>query len=96
MAALIVGASAAAGCGSSAGSKAAGSASPKPGEASVSVAVLYRPPKQAAVSWLVAINHKDRAAVLAHFERLSLTKLEEESLEEEQKALDNAEEGALK
>jgi hypothetical protein len=36
---------------------------------SVSVAVLYRPPRQAALSWLVAINHKDRAAVLAHFER---------------------------
>jgi hypothetical protein len=26
-------------------------------------------PEQAALSWFVAINHKDRAAVLAHFER---------------------------
>jgi len=69
VAAFIVGASAVAGCGSSTGSKAAESASPKPGGTSVAVAVLYRPPKQAALSWLVAINHKDRAAVLAHFER---------------------------
>jgi len=69
VAAFIVGVSAVAGCGSSTGSKAAGPASPKPGRTSVSVAVLYRPPKQAALSWLVAINHKDRAAVLAHFER---------------------------
>jgi hypothetical protein len=69
VAAFIVGAIAVAGCGSSTGSKAAGPASPKPGGTSVSVAVLYRPLKQAALSWLVAINHKDRAAVLAHFER---------------------------
>jgi hypothetical protein len=67
--ALIVGAGTVAGCGSSPGSKASGSASHKLGGTSVSVAVSYRPPKQAALSWLVAINHKDRAAVLAHFER---------------------------
>jgi hypothetical protein len=47
--------------------------------------------------WLVTFMSVIPAGlVLAHFERLSLTKLEEESLEEEQKALDNAEEGALK
>jgi hypothetical protein len=67
-AALIVGAGAVAGCGASPGSKAVTLASPKPGQGSVSAAALYRSPGQATLSWFFAINHKDKAAAIAHFE----------------------------
>jgi hypothetical protein len=68
-AAFIVCASAVAGCGSSPVSKVSGSASHESGRANVSTAVSYQSPKLAALSWFFAINHKDKAEVLAHFER---------------------------
>jgi hypothetical protein len=67
--ALIVGAGAVAGCGSSLGSEVSSPASGKPGRAGVSVAVPFRSPEQAALWWFAAINHKDKAAVVAHFAR---------------------------
>lgn len=69
VAGFIVGAGAVAGCGSSPGSMASGSASHKPGRPIVSTAVSYQSPKLASLSWFFAINHRDRAGVLAHFER---------------------------
>jgi hypothetical protein len=64
--AIIVGA--VAGCGMSPGSKVVALASAKPGRGSVSAAWLYRSPEQATLSWFFAINHKDKAAAIAHFE----------------------------
>jgi hypothetical protein len=43
-------------------------ASHKPGQVGASAAALYRSPAQATLSWLYAINHKDKAAAVAHFE----------------------------
>lgn len=62
-AAFIVGASAVAGCNSSAGPAVS---SHMPGRATVTAA-LYQSPEQAALSWFFAINHKDKAAAIAHF-----------------------------
>jgi hypothetical protein len=64
---LIACATAAAGCGSSPGSKASSQASRQPGRASVSGVALYQSPQQATLSWFRAINHKDKAAAVAHF-----------------------------
>lgn len=66
---LIVGACAVAGCSSSAGPRASASASHKRGQANASADVLYQSPQQATLSWFLAINHRDKAAVLAHFDR---------------------------
>ena len=65
-AALIACASAVAGCSSSAGPAVSSPASRKPG-ASVTAAV-YQSPEQATLSWFFAVNHKDKAAAVAHFE----------------------------
>ena len=64
---LIASASAVAGCGSPPGAKTSAPTSHQPGQANVSAA-LYRSPKQATLSWFFAINHKDKAAAIAHFE----------------------------
>ena len=64
---LIAGAGAAAGCGSSPGAKTSSQTSHQPGRATVSAA-LYQSPKQATLSWFFAINHKNKAAAIAHFE----------------------------
>jgi hypothetical protein len=66
-AALIVGASTVAGCSSSAGPAVSSPPSHTTGRASVTAA-LYQPPEQATLSWFFAINHKDKAAAIAHFE----------------------------
>jgi hypothetical protein len=54
VAAVVAGGIAAAGC--------AASPDPAPG-------ALYRSPEQATVSWFYAINHKDKAATVAHLTR---------------------------
>jgi hypothetical protein len=54
--AVMAGAAAVAGCGS-------------PQDSGVSAAALYRSPGQATLSWFYAINHKDKAAAVAHFTR---------------------------
>ena len=66
-AALIVGACTVAGCSSSAGSAVSSPPSHTTGRASVTAA-LYQSPEQATLSWFFAINHKDKAAAIAHFE----------------------------
>jgi hypothetical protein len=68
-AALIAGAGVVAGCGSSPGSEDSAAASHKLGQANVSAELLYQSPAQATLSWFFAINRKDKAAVLAHFDR---------------------------
>jgi len=58
------------GCGSSPDSKASALSSPvsgTPSQTSVPAVALYQSPEQATLSWFSAIDHKDRAAVLAHF-----------------------------
>ena len=65
-AALIVGACTVAGCSSSAGSAASSPPSHTTGRANVTA--LYQSPEQATLSWFFAINHKDKAAAIAHFE----------------------------
>lgn len=65
--ALIAWAGAVAGCGSSAGPKASGHSTHNPGSVSVSAASLFQSPEQATLSWFFAINHKDKAAAVAHF-----------------------------
>jgi hypothetical protein len=64
---LIVCASAIAGCGSSPGRKASSPTSHQPWRADVAAAAAYRSPEQATLSWFYAINHKDKAAAVAHF-----------------------------
>ena len=67
-AALIAGACAVAGC--SLVSRPGGlvaTASRTTGGASVTAAV-YQSPEQATLSWFFAVNHKDKAAAVAHFE----------------------------
>jgi hypothetical protein len=66
VAALLVGASAVAGCSSAAGSKASTQISHKAG-VSMSAASLYQSPVQATLSWFFAVNHKDKTAAVAHF-----------------------------
>jgi hypothetical protein len=46
-------------------------ASSRPARANVSAAVSYQSPERAALSWFLAINRKDKAAVVAHFEPAS-------------------------
>ena len=68
-AALIACAAAVCGCGSSQGSKvSATAASPTPERADLGAASAYQSPVQATLSWFYAINHKDKAAAVAHFE----------------------------
>jgi hypothetical protein len=67
-AAVIVGAIAVAACSSAAGSKPSAQASHKPGRPSISAATLYQSPEQATLSWFYALDHKDKAAAVAHFE----------------------------
>jgi hypothetical protein len=67
-AALIAGAVAAAGCGSSSGSTGSSPVSHKPERPSIPAVALYQSPMQATLSWFSAINHKDKAAAAAHFE----------------------------
>jgi hypothetical protein len=64
---LIICAGAIAGCGSSSGPAVSSPASPGPGRSAVSAAAVYQPPAQATLSWFFAINHKDKAAAVAHF-----------------------------
>jgi hypothetical protein len=66
-AALISCAGAMAGCGSSPGPAASKQASHRPGRATVSAVALYQSPRQATLSWFDAINHKNKAAAVAHF-----------------------------
>ena len=67
---VIVGASAVAACSSAPGSKPSAQTSHKTGRASISAASLYQyqSPEQATLSWFYALNHKDMAAAVAHFE----------------------------
>lgn len=74
-AALIAWAGVVAGCGSSSGSDASAPNSPSPAQASVSAA-LYRSPEQATLSWFFAINHKDKAAAVAHFTRAAADQMD--------------------
>jgi hypothetical protein len=55
-----------AGCGSSPSPKASPAISHDPGQAGVSVA-LFQSPERATLSWFSAVNHKDKAAAVAHF-----------------------------
>ena len=41
--------------------------SPTPERADLPAASLYQSPEQATLSWFYAINHKDKAAAIAHF-----------------------------
>jgi hypothetical protein len=67
-AALIISAGAVAGCGgSSPGTTASSTSSPGPGRYAVAAVRVYRSPVQATLSWFFAINHKDKAAAVAHF-----------------------------
>jgi len=67
-AALIVCAGAVAGCGgSSPGTTASLTSSPGPGRYAVPAVAVYQSPVQATLSWFFAINHKDKAAAVAHF-----------------------------
>lgn len=61
-------ASAVAACSSAPGSKPSVQTSHKPGGASISAAALYQSPEQATLSWFYALNHKDMAAAVAHFQ----------------------------
>lgn len=65
---LIACAVAASGCGSSQAPKLSSSASPAPVRVSLPAAWSYQSPEQATLSWFYAINHKDKAAAVAHFE----------------------------
>ena len=53
------------------GSKVSSSTFDKSAQASVSAAVSYRSPERATLSWFFAIGHKDRTALVAHFEPVS-------------------------
>jgi hypothetical protein len=71
---LIACAVAVSACGSSQDSKVSSkkislkAAAPTPERADLPAASSYRSPEQATLSWFYAINHKDKAATLAHFE----------------------------
>ena len=65
---LIACAIAAAGCSSSPDSKAFSPSSQTPGTADLPASSSYQSPEQATLSWFYAINHKDKAAAVAHFE----------------------------
>jgi hypothetical protein len=68
-AALIACAVAVSACGSSQDSKVSSpAASPTPERADFPAASSYQSPEQATLSWFYAINHKDKAAAVAHFE----------------------------
>src|SRR5689334_6744190 len=62
---VIVGGLVVAGCSSSSGPTASPAVSHDPGQAIVSVA-LFQSPEQATLSWFSAVNHKDKAAAVAH------------------------------
>lgn len=64
--AFIVWVSAIGGCSSTAGSEASAQTS-HGHKISTSAAALYRSPVQATLSWFSAVNHKDKAAAVAHF-----------------------------
>jgi hypothetical protein len=63
---VIAGGVVIAGCGSSPSPKASPAVSHDPGQAGVSLA-LFQSPEQATLSWFSAVNHKDKAAAVAHF-----------------------------
>ena len=65
---LIACAVAVSGCGSSPESKASSPSAPTPGRADLPAASSYQSPEQATLSWFYAVNHKDKAAAVAHFE----------------------------
>lgn len=67
-AALLIYGIAIAGCDSTPASSASAPGSHKPGQADASAAALYRSPEQATLSWFFAVNHKDKAAAVAHFQ----------------------------
>jgi hypothetical protein len=66
--ALIVCAVTVAACGSSRDAKVPSSTAPAPERAGLPAASSYQSPEQATLSWFYAINHKDKAAAVAHFE----------------------------
>ena len=65
---LIAGAVAVSGCGSSPDSEASSPSAQTPERADLPAASWYQSPEQATLSWFYAINHKDKAAAVAHFE----------------------------
>lgn len=67
--ALIACAVAVSACGSSQDSRVSSkAASPTPERDGLPAASSYQSPEQATLSWFYAINHKDKAAAVAHFE----------------------------
>lgn len=69
--AVIVGACAVAACSSAPGSKPSAHVPHNPARAGISAGALYQSPEQATLSWFYALNHKDMAAAVAHFEPVS-------------------------
>jgi hypothetical protein len=67
--ATLIACAAVSGCGSSPDSKVSSpTASPTSERADLPAASSYQSPEQATLSWFYAINHKDKAAAVAHFE----------------------------
>ena len=65
--AILVVCAAVAGCGSPPSSRVSSPVPDKLRQASVPAVASYQSPEQATLSWFSAINHKDKAAAIAHF-----------------------------
>ena len=73
---LIVCAVVVAACGSSQDSKVSSPTAPTPERADIPAASSYQSPEQATLSWFAAINHKDKAAAVAHFEPVAANQMD--------------------